>query len=184
MLKRMIILSWFIASLAIVSDMAAQVGSDDPVEAAARYVMEQRKLTGLGAGLVVDTETQIQAIGLHSRPLPPELQGRTRAIADSVQARAGALASHLRCPENPPVPEAMAKRYQGCQLIGGARVVLQVGPPEVEGDRAVVWVKTWTDIEDRRGRYVSAVAQQVELERDKGGRWWPLRVRRQSHARW
>lgn len=184
MSDKLTVITVFFATLAIVSDVTAQTGADDPVVAAAHYVLEQQKLIDLRGGLVVDIDHQIQGVGLLARPLSPEIRGRLNAIAVSFHGRAGALNDHLLCPENPPEAKAMARAYQGCRLIGGARTVLQVGPPEVEGNRAVVWVKTWTDMERGRSRFVSAVAREVELERDEGGLWWPLRVGLQSAARW
>lgn len=66
-MTRLAVLTVFVASLAIVSGMAAQTGADDPIEAAARYILEQQRLTDLRAGLVVDTEHQIQGVGLQAR---------------------------------------------------------------------------------------------------------------------
>lgn len=153
--------------------------SVDPVEAAARHVLEERPtFQELGPRLLVDTAGYGY---LDDVPLSPAARQAARRLAAEWGARPGRIADVMVCPDSLPVVDPFP---QTCRLVDGLEAVLQVSDvADAEGGPAV-GVITWVFQEnaDRGTYHVDATVREVRLARTGEGLWRVVGVRKVSSA--
>jgi hypothetical protein len=168
--------------------LCAQDPAEDPRAVAAFWALEQDSIADLGSLLVVDSVRGAYVIALTDRWLQQAEVESRRVIASSLGARLGTVATHLRCPTEPPSPEARAQgTHARCRLVGGVAAAIQISAPRVTDAGFSVEVATWASRPPPPGWDWGGVQWQfrdVLLERQPTGELVVTGMRGRSMALW